>query len=309
MTFQLTKGDIQIVRELARGEEPTASRLSRQTGLHRSATSRCISRLTSLGVVESRRKGRSKRVQLSASKHARILANMLVTQPNVQYEALLTGKSLDILSAVHLLHLESTREIEEFSMISRKTVIRWLAKYRRVGAVTKKEGGYRLGVRFEPMGSFLAEFRSFLNGKRLRKASGGAVLIWERDQDVLFRSEDTPNEQAALSAFSAFPRLGFDLFLTGGDYYFLSPREVTIGPEEAAVHAMLAADGPRERALIVLLILTANFREERFIRLSRIYGHRDEAEGYLRFVHTEGGARPAGFPRWEAVIERMREYA
>src|SRR3989304_3932479 len=122
------------------------------------------------------------------------------------------------------------------------------------------------------LGEFLREFRSYTNLRMLKDTAPDAAVVWERDRDVLFRSSDPLQGRFQPSAFSAFPRFGVDLFVTDGGYYFYSPRRERIGPAEALVHAMLAAESPRERTLILILMKKIKFGKERLLGLSRVYG-------------------------------------
>lgn len=285
------------------------SQLSRATGPRMATVSRQLSRLFELGLVRWERRGRSKIVTLSDAKHATLLQNMIVHTPNLRYEALLTGKSLDVLAAVHLLNLSTVGEIERFSQVSHVTVVRLLSRYRQLGAVRKRGGLYRLGVRYGVIGDFLREFRSYTNLRMLREVTPDASVVWERDRDVLFRSSGPIQGRFPASAFSAFPRFGVDLFLTDGGYYFYSPRRERVGPAEVLVHAMLAAESTRERTLTLILMKKANFDREHLLLLSRVYGAEETARSYVAYLDTRGQRRQPGFPSWEEMSRRIREYA
>jgi len=253
--------------------------------------------------------GRSKNLKLTDSKHATLFRNMIAHSPNLRYEFLLGGKSLDLLAAIHLLTLSSVKEIEEFSRVSHVTVIKLLSHYRELGAVRKRNGRYRLGVKYAMVGDFLREFRSYTNLRILREGAPDAAVVWERDRDMLFRSSGLSAGRFQPSAFSVFPKFGVDLFLADGGYYFYTPRNVRIGPTEALAHAVLAAESPRERTLLLVLMKKARFDEERFVWLSRVYGAEQVARSYLAYLETQGRARRPGFPRWREFSRRMREYA
>lgn len=285
------------------------SELSGATGLRRATISRQLSRLFDLGLIRWERKGRSKIVRLSDAKHATLLRNMIVHSPNLRYELLLVGKSLDVLATVHLLNLSSVGEIEQFSQVSHVTVISLLSRYRQLGTVRKRGGRYRLGVRYGMVGDFVREFRSYTNLRMLGDAVPDAAVVWERDRDVLFRSSGPLLGRFQPSAFSAFPRFGVDLFLADGGYYFYSPRRERVGPAEALVHAMLAAESPRERTLTLILMKKGNFDDERFLLLSRVYGAEETARSYVEYLETRGHRRQPGFPIWEELSRRVREYA
>ena len=143
----------------------------------------------------------------------------------------------------------------------------------------------------------------------LRDTALDAAVVWERDRDVLFRSSAPLPGRFQPSAFSVFPKLGVDLFLADGGYYFDSPRRERIGLVEALVHAMLAAENPRERTLILILMKKANFSKERFLGLSRVYGVEETAQSYLEYLETRGHSRQPGFPDWQELSRRTREYA
>lgn len=285
-----------------------ASELSEATGLRKATVSRQLVLLSDLGLVRWERRGRAKIVALSDAKHTTMLRNMIVHSPNVRYEILLSGKSLDVLAAIHLLNLSSLKEIEQFSQVSHVTVIDLLSRYRQLGVVRKRDGRYRLGVRYGMLGDFLREFRSYTNLRILRDTAPDAAVVWERDRDVLFRSSAPLLGRFQPSAFSVFPKFGVDLFLADGGYYFDSPRRERIDPAEALVHAMLAAENPRERTLILILMKKVNFSNERFLGLSRVYGAEETAQSYSEYLGTRGHRRKPGFPDWKELSRRMREY-
>jgi len=309
MRALVSRSDIALIRYLSIQRPSMPSELSEGTGLGRATVSRQLSLLSDLGFVRWERRGRAKIVGLSDAKHATLLRNMIVHSPNLRYEILLGGKSLDVLAAIHLLNLSSLREIEKFSQVSHVTVINLLSVYRQLGVVRKRDGRYRLGVRYGMLGDFLREFRSYTHLRMLRDTALDAAVVWERDRDVLFRSSAPLPGRFQPSAFSVFPKLGVDLFLADGGYYFDSPRRERIGLVEALVHAMLAAENPRERTLILILMKKANFSKERFLGLSRVYGAEETARSYLEYLETRGHSRQPGFPDWQELSRRTREYA
>jgi predicted transcriptional regulator len=309
MEPRLSKSDIRILRCLAGQEPSTVSGLDETTGLTIQTVSQELSVLSDLGFIHREKRGQTKYVRFSDTKHARLLRNMIAHSPQLRYEDLLAGKSLDVLSAIHLLRLRSIKEIEEYSRTSHVKVIELLALYKQLGVVAKKGGVYCLGARYGPLGDFLYEFRSYMNLKTLRAEVSDAMVVWERDRDVLFRTSIPLTEPYVPSAFSAFPRFGVDVFVGDGDYYFYSPRSVQVGVEEAAVHAMLAAEGARERTLILLVLLKSQVDEERILRLAGTYGSGETAWDFLEYVRTEGERRPKGFPDWRELSRRLREFA
>ncbi len=309
MEPRLFKSDIDILRQLLSEEPLTVSRLNGRTDLRRETVSRELPVLSDLGFIRREKRGQASYVILSDTKHARLLRNMIVHSPQLRYEDLLSGKSLDVLSAVHLLRLRSIKEIEKYSQTSHVKVIELLALYKQLGAVAKRGDVYRLGVRYSPLGEFLSEFRSYTNLKAIREEIPDAVVVWERNRDLLFRSSETAISESQPSAFSAFPRFGVDVFVGDGDYYFSSPRSINVGVEQALVHAILAAEGPRERTLILVLLRKEPVNDGRLLSLARVYGAEDTAKSYLDYVKTEGGHRPEGFPEWEELTRRFREYA
>lgn len=305
----LSPGEIRLLHCLSTQQTSTPSELSGATGLRPPTVSTQLSHLSDLGLVRWERRGRSKILRLSDSKHATLLRNMIAHSPSLRYEFLLSGKSLDVLAAIHLLNLSSVREIEDFSRVSHVTVVELLSRYRQLGAVRKRNGRYRLGIRYGMVGDFLREFRSYTNLRILRDGAPDAAVVWERDRDVLFRSADPSLGRFQPSAFSAFPGFGVDLFVANGGYYFYSPRDMRIGPSEALAHAVLAAESPRERTLVLILMKKAQFDRERFLWLSRVYGREETARSYLGYLKTRGQDRQPGFPRWQEFSRRMREYA
>lgn len=309
MRALVSRGAIRLIRYLSTQRPSMASELSKATGLRRATVSRQLVLLSDLALVRWERRGRAKVVGLSDAKHTTMLRNMIVHSPNLRYEVLLSGKSLDVLAAIHLLNLSSLKEIEQFSQVSHVTVIDFLSRYRQLGVVRKRDGRYRLGVRYGMLGDFLREFRSYTNLRMLRETAPDAAVVWERDRDGLFRSSAPLQDRFQPSAFSAFPRFGVDLFVPERGYYFYSPRRERIGPAEALVHAMLAAESPRERTLILILMNKANFSKERFLGLSRVYGAEETARSYLEYLETRGHSRQPGFPDWQELSRRMREYA
>jgi hypothetical protein len=71
---------------------------------------------------------------------------------------------------------------------------------------------------------------------------------------------------------------------------------------------MLAAEGARERTLILLVLLKSKVDQERILQLARIYGSEKAAWDFLEYVRTEGERRPGGFPGWRELSRRLREF-
>lgn len=308
MQPRLSEGQLRILQQLTKKSPLQVSELAHATNLETSTTSREVSTLSSLGLVRHERRGLGKFISLSDTKHASILRNLMVHRPYLRYGELLSGKSLDLLSGVHLVDLTTIDEIQEYSGVSHVTVIRLLARYKELGAVRKARGTYRLGTQYEPFGEFLREFRSYTNLQTLRSKAPDATVVWERNRDFLCRSPHPVENGYSRSAFSAFPGFGVDLFLPRGDYYFYSPRRVRIGPEEAAIHALLMAESSRDWTMISLLVLKANLDEARVLKLARIYRSVETAQALFSFIKTRGKDRRPGLPTWHELASRMRQY-
>jgi hypothetical protein len=105
------------------------------------------------------------------------------------------------------------------------------------------------------------------------------------------------------------PRLGVDVFVGNGDCYSYYPCSVEIGVSEAVVPPVLAAEGPRERTLILLAFLKSHVDEEGILRLAGVYSSDETLRDFREYVKGKGAHRPEGFPDWEELSRRLREFA
>lgn len=283
--FMFSRSEVKVLLEIAKVGEGSIKTLSKSTGLSYIQLYRVLRKLENKGLVL--RGGRGTYFI------DRFLADLIIElyQKYDLYVVLRRGYF-----KVLMLLLDKPRSAKEISIASGysyKHVLRLLGKLTMSMAVKYERGVYylvddpKLRVLLEWLG---ARGGRVVAGKIFRKVSRGVKL------------------DGSLTGFSIFWRWGVEVNLAY-DYY-VYPR-MSIGLEEALVHAWIMSETPQERGLIAIFYAKNidRINQAKLQRLAEEYGVLEdivELDAYIRGLETKNSEL---FPPWSEVKEQARVYS
>jgi DNA-binding MarR family transcriptional regulator len=303
----LGRDELRCLRFIAGHGTARASEIASALGTSRVQLSRVISELVDKGFLSTERLGLSKNISLSETKHAALWRRLALEFGHMPLHELLSGGSLEVLSAIGSQQLANRRQIAENSLISEATAARVLESLRQLGII-RRDGAYRICPRFQILAEFTAEFRSYMNQKLALEFAPDAVIIWERNEEFILESSKSEQKDGfLLTGVSAFARFSVPL-LAPKSHFFYSPFTRKLRLEDAVIHSLLVPNGS-----VLPTLLTWKKNEG---RLNTQY-LRHKAEKYdatasvaeiLSYFESRGSQRPESFPPWNEFLARAREY-
>jgi DNA-binding MarR family transcriptional regulator len=304
---QLGRDELRCLRFITDHGTARASEIASALGTSKVQLSRVISDLVEKGFLSTEKLGLSKKISLSQTKHAVLWRKLAFEFGHMPLHELLSGGSLEVLSAIDSQRLTNRKQIAENSLISEATAARALRSLGQLGII-EKEGAYRTSPRFQVLAEFTAEFRRYMNQKLALEFAPDAVIVWERNEEFIMESSKSVQKDGfLLTGVSAFARFGV-LMLAPKSHFFYSPFRRKLGLEDAIIHSLLVPNGS------VLPALLAWKKNEGKLNLHHL---RDKAEKYdagvsvteiVDYFESEGSQRPDRFPPWNEFLARAREY-
>jgi DNA-binding MarR family transcriptional regulator len=305
--IQLGRDELRCLRFIAGHGTARVSEIASALGTSKVQLSRVISDLVDKGFLSTEKLGLSKKISLSETKHAVLWRKLALEFGHMPLHELLSGGSLEVLSAIGSQRLVNRRQIAENSLISEATAARALESLRQLGII-QKEGAYRISPRFQILAEFAAEFRRYMNQKLALEFAPDAVIVWERNEEFIMESSKSEQKDGfLLTGVSAFARFGAPL-LAPKSHFFYSPFRRKLGLEDAIIHSLLVPNGS------VLPALLAWKKNEGRLNLQHL---RHKAEKYdaavsvteiIGYFESQGSQRPERFPPWNEFLARAREY-
>jgi len=309
--FKLTATEIKALRAIWQGNEQSIGRISEATDMLYPVTSRTISSLAKKGFLLVSRRGLSRQVSLSDAKHAQLFKRLLSEFSHMNFEKILIGSSMEVLSHITDAPLKR-KEIEEQSGLTAKTVKVTLKRLREFGVVFVKEGfTYVLNQRFSLLGEFVEEFRRYHNQRLAEDFSADSVIIWQREKEFLIKTSSSKEKESFfLTGISAFHLHGIKLFLPDYNYYFHSLYKTKLGVEDILLHAIRADPNSTRTILSVLLLWRRNDRMDMKYLLEEAnkYGVDDVVNALIDYLNSEGRKKPEYFPTWAEYLAKAEEY-
>ena len=305
--IKLGPDELKCLRFIASHRTSRVSDIASTLNISKVQLSRVISGLVDKGFITTKKQGLSKNVSLSETKHAALWRSLSLEFGHMPLHKLLSGGSLEALSAIGSQQLANRKDIAENSLISEATAARVLERLRQLGVVQKK-GAYSISPRFQILAEFTAEFRRYVNRKVAFEFASDAVIVWERNVEFILESSRTQESDGfLLTGVSAFARFGVSLIVPKS-HFFHSPFAKRPRLEEVIIHSLLI---PSFSLLPILLVWRRN---EAKMDLGHLM---DSAEKYdvavsvteiTRYFESKGGQRPDRFPPWNEFLLRAKEY-
>jgi len=189
MKMGFTTNELRILREIAKGSGKRIGDIASSLNISHASFSRTLKSLKKKGLIETEKRGVSKHVFFSETKHSTLLKTLLTELAHVKFEDFLTGSSLEILYFLSKSPL-SRKEIVLHTGLSQKTVQTKLKTLREFGIVFSERGFYRLNERFGLLKDFLLEFRRYLNLKVAQEFAKDATILWQEDEEFLIKTSE-----------------------------------------------------------------------------------------------------------------------
>jgi DNA-binding transcriptional ArsR family regulator len=309
MKMKLTRNETRILKEIAKGSSKRIGDIANSLTISNASFSRTLKSLKKKGLIESEKRGVSKHMFFSETKHSTLLKTLLTELAHVKFEDLLPGSSLEILYSLSKSPL-NRREIILHTGLSQKTVQTKLKTLREFGIVFSERGFNRLNERFSLLKDFLLEFRRYLNLKVAQEFAKDATILWQRDKEFLIKtSEPKESKSFFLTSITAFHKYGVQLFLPEYYYYFYSQRKKKLTVEDVILHALLL-DPTDTRVIMSALLLLKKQKVNRdyIIEESDRYQLNTTVRNLVDYIHTKGKAKPEHFPTWKEYEAKAKEY-
>lgn len=309
MKMKLTRNETRILKEIAKGSGRGIGDIVSSLSISNASFSRILKSLKKKGLIESEKRGLSKRVFFSENKHSTLLKTLLTEFAHVKFEDFLSGSSLEILYFLSKSPL-SRKEIVFHTGLSQKTVQTKLKTLREFGIVFSERGFYRLNERFDLLKDFLLEFRRYLNLKVAQEFAKDATILWQRDEEFLIKTpEPKESKNFFLTSITAFHKYGVQLFLPEYYYYFYSQRKKKLNVEDVVLHALLLDPTDTRVIMSVLLLLEKQkVNSDYLIKESDRYQLSTTVGNLINYIHAKGKAKPEHFPTWKEYEAKAKEY-
>jgi DNA-binding MarR family transcriptional regulator len=305
--IRLGPDELRCLRFIAIRGTARASEIASALNISKVQLSRVISGLVDKGFLSTEKLGLSKNVSLSETKHAMLWRRLALEFGHMPFHKLLSGGSLEVLSAIGSKQLANRKDIAENSLISEATAARVLESLGQLGVV-QREGAYRISPRFQLLAEFTAEFRRYMNQKLALDFAPDAVVVWERNEEFIVESS-RPQEKDdfLLTGISAFARFGVPL-LARKSHFFYSPFTRKLRLEDAIIHSLLVPNGSLLPTLLVWKKNEGRLNMQYLRQRAEKYDAATSVIEIVSYFESQGSQRPERFPPWNEFLARAREY-
>jgi len=302
--YAFNKTEIRLLRELAKGKQ-SFLQIKKLLQIKSAFLSRNLKKLQQKGIIQTAAEGNRKNAYFSETKHASLLKDLLLSYDFMDWENILSGKSIEILF--------QTLDNGYLSSFSGATLWRYLKELKARGIITETQKGYRISTRFSILADFLKEYQLYFVTKISKTLSENSVILWQKDMKFLVRvpnSAEAPTRDFHKTATSIFPAYDMRLF-SEFDVYFYSTTKETIKPEDAVLHTLLLEPGNVRYSTYALLLLKKTEKQidkKYLLKEAEHFGLENQVKGMLEFLQTH--IRPEGqpLPTWEDFADKARDY-
>ncbi len=305
--YAFSKPELLILRELAKGRH-TLSSIEKVLSIEPSLLSYNLRKLLNKGLIKTTDQGHRKHVYFNDSKHASLFRNILLTYDHVDWQNILTGKTIEILFQTLT---TSGKTLEKFP---RNTRWRHLKNLEARGIIAHDERGYSINPRFSVLIDFLNEYQMFFANKLAHTISENSVILWQEDMEFLFRApknaQPTTIKGLFKTATSIFHKYDIPLFSEFETYLYSTSRK-TIRPEDAILHTLLIEpNNVRYTTYTLLLLKKTEQKIDRtyLLQEAKRYGLESQVENMLQFLKTHEKSNEQALPTWNEFLAKAEDY-
>ena len=170
--YAFSKSELQILRELSKGKQ-FLSEIRKSLSLKPALLSYNLKKLKKKGLIQTTEEGNRKYACFSETSHAELLRDLLIRYDHVDWENILTGKTIDI-----LFQALSAKE-GNLSGFSNATLWRYLKELRGRGIIGETQKRYQINSRFQVLIDFLKEYQRYFVNKISKTLSENTVILWQ----------------------------------------------------------------------------------------------------------------------------------
>jgi len=267
-----------------------------------------LKKLQKKGLIQTTGEGNRKYACFSETSHAELLRDLLIRYDHVDWENILTGKTIDI-----LFQALSAKE-GNLSGFSNATLWRYLKELRGRGIIGETQKRYQINSRFQVLIDFLKEYQRYFVNKISKTLSENAVILWQEGLEFLVRAPKAAkaiSEDFHKTATSIFAQYDLPLF-SEFDIYFCSTSKRSIKPEDAILHTLLVEPGNVRYTTYALLLLKKTQKEidkTYLLKEAESFGLKNQIIGMLEFLETHRRSEGQSLPTWDEFITKANDYA
>jgi DNA-binding HxlR family transcriptional regulator len=304
--YVFSKTEIRILRKLSKGKQ-SLSEIGKTLALKPAWLSQNLKKLQEKGLTQKIVQGNSKLAYFNDAKHALLLKELLVSYNYIDWENIITGKTIEIL--FHALTPSET----DLPKLSKPTIWRNLKNLKARGIITQTNKKYRINPRFSTLEDFLKEYQHFFAIKLTKTISEDSIILWQKDLEFLVRVPKKlkpPSKSFLKTATSKFNEYDLPL-ISDFDVYFYSTSKGTIRPEDAILHTLLIEPNNVRYTIYALLLLKKTEKEidkTYFLQEAERLGLKKEVTGMLQFLKNHTQLKDQALPTWQEFVTKARDY-
>jgi hypothetical protein len=265
-----------------------------------------LKKLLDKGLIKTAGQGYRKQVYFNDSKHASLCRDLLLSYDYIDWQNILTGKTIEILFQT------LTTSGKTLAKFPRNTRWRHLKNLKARGIIVQGKKSYNINPRFSVLIDFLNEYQKFFTNKLAHAISDDSVILWQEDMEFIVRAPKNakpPSKSFHKTATSIFHEYDLPLF-SEYDIYFYSTTKESIRPEDAILHTLLIEPNSIRYTTYALLMLkkTEQKIDKPFLlqeaeRLSL----KNLIISMLQFLTTHERTSEM-LPTWNEFMEKARDY-
>ena len=304
--YAFGRSEIRILRELGKGRR-SLSEIEKSLSLKPALVSHNLKKLLKKGLILTIREGNRKYAYFNDTKHALLLRDLLTSFDYIDWQNILTGKTIEILFQA-LITPEGNQ-----AKFSKATLWRRLKNLKAHGIIAHNEKGYSINPRFSILIDFLKEYQIYLVNKLAKTISENAVILWQEDMEFLVRAPKntkTPPKNFHRTATSIFQEYDLPLF-SEFDIHLYSTNKKAIRTEDAILHTLLMEPNNVRNTTYALLLLKKT--EQRIdntylMQEAERLGLKNQITGMLQFLKTHTQTKEQVLPTWNEFVTKARDY-
>ena len=303
--YAFTKSELQILRELAKGRHELSS-IKEECSIKSSLLSYNLKKLMIKGLIKTAGQGYRKQVYFNDSKHASLCRDLLLSYDYIDWQNILTGKTIEILFQT------LTTSGKTLAKFPRNTLWRHLKNLKARGIIVHGKKGYNINPRFSVLIDFLNEYQRFFTNKLAHTLSDESVILWQEDMEFIVRAPKNakpPSKSFHKTATSIFHEYDLPLF-SEYDIYFYSTTKETIRPEDAVLHTLLIEPNSIRYTTYALLMLKKteqNLDKPFLLQEAERLSLKNLISSMLQFLTTHERTSEM-LPTWNEFMEKARDY-
>ena len=301
----LTEGEVRALTAL-HGEQ-TVSELATNLDRSLSYTSELVERLETVGLVETRRHGKTKRIRLSDAKALELLTDLTQQYSHIDWPELLSGASIRV--CYYLDTPRTATELARRADVHRSTVHRALAPLQHRGIVYQTDdGAYALNDGFGQLSAFARELAHHVHRQTVEEQTDTYTILWESLDEFLVQTTEITEEHFIPTGPDQFQRYGLPLLARDRRHYLYSEATSELSPEMLCCHMLVIDSGARAQSYCLLLLSHVDIDRDVLRAQAVKYGVDDVVDELCTYLDTSGDQRTSQLPEWEDFQELAEEY-